>query len=205
MASTLVNWTCDHFIFFEPTQVLRDDQISRHLIDVWPIYRYISRTADTHLATATPSRRTTLAERCPDCIAALPSFDPYKQRAQESINLLDNAHEDCKMTYLQQAAQYFAHDYSMKAATTDFPESDIAHAHFWLSTTPRRVDPFFAPLMKLYRLTSDAQIRLNIAKTVEDVDSAFTDVSEARIELAKFNTSLASLLEAVRLVGEMRQ
>ncbi|KAK6440187.1 hypothetical protein LTR95_003586 [Oleoguttula sp. CCFEE 5521] len=204
MASTLVNWSCGHFIFFEPTQVFRDDQVCRHLTNVWPIYRYISRTADAHLATGTPSRRITLAERCPDCIAALPTFDPYKQRAQDSINLLDNTHEDCKTTYLQQAAQYLAHDYSMKAATTDFPESDIAHQQFWLSTTPRRVDPFFAPLMRLYRLTGDAQIRLNIAKTVDDVESAFADVSEARIELAKFNTLLEALQEAVRLVGEMR-
>ncbi|KAK6441897.1 hypothetical protein LTR95_001864 [Oleoguttula sp. CCFEE 5521] len=203
MASTLVNWSCGHFIFFEPTQVLQDNQVSIHLVDMWPIYRYISRTADVHLGTATPSRLITLAERCADCTAALPTFDPYKQRAQDSINLLDSAFEDCKATYLQQAAQYFAHDYSMKAATTDFPESDIAHAHFWLSTTSRRVDPFFAPLMRVYRLTGDAQIRLNIAKTVEDVESAFSDVSEARIELVKFNTSLAALQEAVVLIGVM--
>ncbi|OQN98583.1 hypothetical protein B0A48_15846 [Cryoendolithus antarcticus] len=146
----------------------------------------------------------TLAERCPDCIAALPKFDPYKQRAQDSINLLDNAHEDCKTTYLRQAARYLSHDYSMKAATTDFPGSDIAHQQFWLSATPRRVDTFFAPLMRLYRLTGDAQIRLNIAKTVDDVESAFADVSEARVELAKFNISLAELRDAVKLVGEMR-
>ncbi|KAM0715012.1 hypothetical protein Q7P37_009477 [Cladosporium fusiforme] len=194
----LISWSCGHFVT-KPSEQQSEALIASAEEEFW----HLQDTADDDLANLPTNRHIISESHCPKCQEPV-EFTIWKSRAQADINSLRYLHGGCQETYLEIAAKYFQLDFSQKARFANDDRCAPAHDQFWVSKTPRKADPFFAPIENISRLCDQAQEMVDASKNVEDIKSAYVHINNARAEMGRMMMPLDNLLTGVELMASRR-
>lgn len=197
MASTLITWSCGHFCVRHSTGSGSPSAlIEAATEDFW----FLAKTANDDLANISTTRHITSSGYCPKCQEPV-GAGMWKLRAHEGIEQLLYLYDSCKMMYLEAAAKYCMLDFSQKARYANDARCSAAHEQFWISTTPRHLDPLFAPMENIVALCDEANTILLDSKTRADVICAFKHINKARALVGRLMDPLDGILTGVELIS----
>jgi hypothetical protein len=198
MGSTLITWSCGHFVQQKsPTYRTEKEFLEAVTEDYW----ILCESADKDLANKATEHHIACLDYCPKCQEPT-SVGVWYFRALDGIEVLRNLHEGCKACYLEVGANYHHLDFSQKARYAYDKRCATTHGQFWISSVPRTLDFFFQPITNISRLCDEAQhvLDTSIDESHEDIIAAFVPINKARAELGTIITSLNELLFAVHLM-----
>ena len=92
-------------------------------------------------------------------------------------------------------------DFSQKARHANDPRCASAHEQFWLSKTPRHLDPLFDPLRKIVEYCEDANATLQKSRNRADVICAFEKINKARAKVGRLMRPLDEILTGIELMS----
>lgn len=196
----LCTWTCGHFVILQaaaclPTSALQHDAVE----GFW----FLSDSAEDELANTAAERHVAFEDSCPNCADTEEYPSLQRLRALKDVRTLRSLYNTCKSDYLTSAGRYHFLDFSQKAKYAEDSRCKSAHEQFWISSTPRREDPFFGPFTTLANLIDEAQTSLLATSSeTEDLATIFGTINEARAALGRALKTLHELTEAVDLMSQ---